>query len=101
MLPALITNNHVLDENILSQENSTIEINIKEDIHPKRINLNNRIKYTNKEYDITIIELKDQDEINNYLELDDIVIKGITHFENRNIDFVDKTVYIIQYPEAD
>ena len=35
---------------------------------------NNRIKYTNKEYDITIIELKKEDEINDFLELDELII---------------------------
>ena len=35
------------------------------------------MKYTNEEYDITIIEIKKEDNINNYLELDDILINDI------------------------
>ena len=35
----------------------------------KEIKLENRIKYTNKEYDITFIELKENDGITKFLEL--------------------------------
>ena len=41
----------------------------------KNIELDERIKYRNKEYDITIIELKEKDGINNYLEIDENIIK--------------------------
>ena len=54
MLPVFITNNHVINEKLLYEENSTIEVEIKE-FGVKTINLNNRMKYTNKDYDITII----------------------------------------------
>ena len=80
----LMTNNHVIDENI-----NEINIKIKEEKESRIINLNNRIKYTNKEYDITIIEMNEKDNINNYLELDDEL----------NEEYIDKTIYIIQYPE--
>ena len=39
----LITNNHIIDENI-----NEINIKIKEEKESRIINLNNRIKYTNK-----------------------------------------------------
>ena len=64
-LKVLITNNHVID---LNTEKITISINNESEI--KEINLNNRIKYTNQDYDITIIEIKEEDNVNNYLELD-------------------------------
>ena len=84
----LMTNNHVIDENI-----NEINIKIKEEKESRIINLNNRIKYTNKEYDITIIEMNEKDNINNYLELDDNI--GL------NEEYLDKTIYIIQYPESE
>ena len=46
------------------------------------------MKYTNKEYDITIIELKEKDNIKNYLELDDNIINDL------NEEYIDKTIYI-------
>ena len=48
MLPVFITNNH-----IINLKEDKIIIKIKEEKESLIINLNNRIKYTNKEYDIT------------------------------------------------
>ena len=73
MLSVFITNNHVINDKILYDNNLKININIEEENEIREINLNNRIKYTNEEYDITIIEIKEEDNINNYLELDDII----------------------------
>ena len=86
----LMTNNHIIDENI-----NEIKIKIKEEKRSRIINLNNRIIYTNKEYDITIIEMNKIDNINNYLELDDNIINEL------NEEYLDKTIYIIQYPESE
>ena len=88
-LKVLITNNHVISLDI---EKITISINNESEI--KEIDLNNRIKYTNKDYDITIIEIKEEDNINNYLKLDKKIMKeGINKTYNKN------SIYIIQYPE--
>ena len=103
MLKVLITNNHVINEDILYKEDSKITIYIKAEKNERKLNLNNRIKYTkNKdEYDITIIEIKEEDGINNYLELDDKIMNDIINNENENVDYKGKTFYIIQYPEGD
>ena len=101
MLSVFITNNHNIDEELLYKDNAIIEINIEEEINIKKLNLNNRMKYTNKEYDITIIEIKNEDEINNYLELDDNIINDIINNNNRNDKYKDKTIYIIQYPKGE
>ena len=74
MLPVFITNNHVIKEEILYKNNQNISIYIKCEKSERKINLNNRIKYTNIYYDITIIEILEKDHINNYLELDDKII---------------------------
>ena len=54
-LPVLITNNHVISD---FNNNNTFYYNYEY----KDILLKDRIKYTNKEYDITIIEIKDNKE---------------------------------------
>ena len=106
ILKVLITNNHVINEDILNKKDEEIEIYIKEESDMKKLNLNDRIKYTNsqKEYDITIIEIKEGDKINNYLELDDNIINDLVNNnsnKNKNVEYIDKTFYIIQYPEVE
>ena len=49
--------------------------------------------------DITIIEIKEEDNINNYLELDDNIINDIINNNNYNKEYINETIYIIQYPE--
>ena len=99
MLPVLITNNHIINNDTLNKKNIKIKIYIKEDEDVKEIILNKRMKYTNEEYDTTIIEIKKEDNINNYLELDDIIINDISNNINKNKEYINKTIYIIQYPE--
>ena len=101
MIPVLITNNHIIDDKILYKKDAKIQIDIKEKENIKYINLNDRLKYTNENYDITIIELKQEDYINNFLELDDIIINSVINDHNENKEYIDKTVYILQYPEGD
>ena len=74
MLPVLITNNHVIKKELLYKKDEKISIKIKEDEDFKKINLNSRMKYTDENYDVTIIEIQDKDEIKNYLELDDLIV---------------------------
>ena len=99
MLPVFITNNHIIDNEILYKNDIKIKIDIYDELDIKEIDLNNRIKYTNKEYDITIIEIKKEDKINNYLELDEIIINDIINNINKNKIYINETIYIIQYPE--
>ena len=101
MLSVFITNNHIINKELLYKENAIIEIDIQDENNIRKINLNNRKKYTNEEYDITIIEIKKEDEINNYLELDDNIINDIIGNINRNEKYIDKTIYIIQYPKGE
>ncbi len=65
--PVMITNNHILDEEILKKEKYVlIELNGLN----KNIQINdNRKIYTSKNYDITIIEIiPEKDNIFNFLE---------------------------------
>ena len=100
-LSVIVTNNHIINRETLYKNNAKVTIDIKTNSDLKELNLNNRMKYTNEEYDITIIEIKEKHEIKNYLELDDIVLNDILYEDNKNKEFIDKTVYIIQYPESE
>ena len=96
MLPVFITNNHLINEALLNQANLKIKLDIKEEENLKELVLNNRLKYTDEDYDITIIEIKQED---NYLELDDIIINDLLNNKNNNKEYINETIYIIQYPE--
>ena len=100
MLPVFITTHHILNEDILYKPNSKIAISIREDKKMKEIKLDNRKIYTNKEYDITIIEIKQEDGIKSFLELDDKILNDIIDKNNENDQYVDDTIYIIHYPES-
>ena len=100
MLRVLITNNHVINRDLLFQENARISIEIKKENDYKDLYLKNRIKYTNEEFDITIIEIKDEDKINGFLELDDALIKDIIMNSNNNNKFIEGTIYAMQYLEG-
>ena len=99
MLPVLITNNHIINENILYKKDENISIYIEEKGW-KKMDLKKRMKFTNIDFDTTIIEIKDRDEINNFLELDDIIIDDIINKIDKNDRLIDETLYIIQYPEG-
>ena len=94
-LPVLITNNHVLNENDINND-KIIDIMINNDV-VKKIKIDNlRKKYTDKNIDVTIIEIKpNKDGIDNYLEIDDIIKKEKEFIEQ---NFKKKSIYIMQYP---
>ena len=90
-IPVMITNYHVINNKYI-KENEKIVITINDDKENKTIELKNRIIYKNKEYDIIIIEIKENDGINNYMNID-------KRYLNNNINIIyDKSIYIIQYP---
>ena len=89
----LMTNYHVLDENYYN-ENNIFNLFINDDKDVKILNLKNERKaYFNEEYDLAMIELKEEDDINNYLELDDNLFKNEV-----NAFYEDLSIYTIQYP---
>ena len=84
----LITNNHIINEEII--KNKKI---IKVKLNDNKIKKDIKIKdfYTSIEYDTTIIEIEEEENIN-YLEIDDEIF-------DENIDLSNKSIYIIQYPK--
>ena len=102
LLDALITNNHVLNDEkfefghliTLSLNNGEKTINIKMDDERKR--------YTNEKLDITIIELKEIDGIKNFLTLDKRII-DLVNSDNTIINekfndlYENESIYILNY----
>ena len=93
LLPVLITNNHVLDP--FNLKINTIKITMEDDTIEIILVFNNsRIIYTNKDIDITIIEIKpDLDRINNFLDIDENIY-------NEKYNYSNKEIYILQYPKG-
>ena len=94
-LKVLITNNHLIDEEIL-KNNKELIIKLNDDKEERTLILNEKRKmYTNKDFDTTIIELlPEQDDLENiciFLELDELVLKN-------NPSAKKKSIYITQYP---
>ena len=90
-----ITNNHVINEKYLKEENEiTIKMNSEDKTDIKKINIKNRLYYTNEEQDITIIELKEKNQDNSYefLEFDDNILK------DDGLGYIGNSVYILHYP---
>ena len=97
LLPVLITCNHILGEKDL-MEGKEIKLEINNKIKKLSINNSRKIYTDEKNCDITIIELKpeDQFDINNLLEIEDDI------FNKEMLDnlYKNKTIYIIHYPEG-
>ena len=90
----LITSYQIINEFYTSQYNF-INLLLGDFNQQKIINLDpTRNIYFNKEYNTTIIELKEYDNINNYLELDDNLFVN-----NNNIQtlFENESIYILNY----
>ena len=98
LLPVLITNNHVLDEKDI-MVGKKFEFSLKNDELKFQIFFhNNRKAYTNKEYDITILELKPNDDGligYSFLEYDDNIF-----IDDPKKYYKKKTIYLIHYPNG-
>ena len=96
MLSVFITNNHTISKELLYKDSSIIDIDIEEEKNIKKLNLNNRMKYTNEEYE----EIKKEDKINNSFEIDDNIINDTINNINKNNNYISETISIIQYPKG-
>ena len=83
----LITNNHIINEEII-KNNNIIKVTLNDDKIKKDIKIKDY--YTSIKYDTTIIEIEDENI--NYLEIDDNIF-------DENINIYNKSIYIIQYPK--
>ena len=105
LLPVLLTNNHVIGQDDILY-NNYFSIYLNNDKKTKRIQLNNnRLMYTNEKLDITIIEIKDNDKINNkYLELDDEIMNYLKSNREDEFNYIcdiysNNSIYLINYPD--
>jgi ubiquitin-conjugating enzyme E2 D/E len=91
LLPVLISSNHAINESILNDDKNIIVLSFNDEKETKEIELNNRITFTNKQYDITFIEIKNNDGINNFFELEEDKNKTL---------YVGETIYMLHYPNS-
>ena len=95
-IPVLMTNYHVIDDNII-KENKNIIVTLDDDSEDKIIELDTSKKkiYTSDKYDTTIIEIKKgKEKINDFLDLDKNIFK-----EKPNL--CNESIYILHYPKND
>ena len=84
IIPVLITNYHIIDDNFL-ETNNEIKLFINFKKYVIKIDEYRKI-YSNLEieYDIMIIKLKPEDNINNYLEIDEKIFTNNIEYFNKN-----------------
>ena len=79
------------------KENQELNLSLNDEKETKSIDLSiERIIYFNKDYDITLIELKDEDKIKDYLELDDILFQ-----DNSELFYKNKSIYTVHYQNGE
>ena len=89
----LMTNYNFLNEKDF-KDNKKLNISLYDEKEIVEIELEQeRETYFNKEYDVTLIELRNEDNIKHYLELDDNLFQ-----DNQEIKYKDKSIYILHYP---
>ena len=95
-IKALLTNNHVLNEIDIAPGKS-INFTLNNDKIEIKIDIDqSRKTYTNQKFDITIIEIKEKDNLSqdSFLEVDKQI------FEGKPKDFSKKPVYLLHYPKG-
>ena len=97
-LPVLITNNHILNEEDIGN-NQIIEFSINNDSIKKTIVIDSlRRTYTSRESDTTFIEVKEKDnlDLNSFLEIDYDLYE-----EMPNERYSQKSIYLLYYPNCE
>ena len=93
-IKVLITNYHIINDEYLKDKNK-LKVYVNEEYKIISINENSIIYLSdNKKYDIIIIRIN-EDEINNYLEIDENIFKS-----NSELAYNNEQIYILHYPNA-
>ena len=94
-MPSLITNNYIVDDNII-KESQIINVSLNDDKEYKKIKIyNNKKIYIDKKNKMTIIEIIPEiDEITNFLEIDENIF-------NNSQNLLDENIYIIHYQKSE
>ena len=98
-LKVLMTANHLINEEFI-KNNDFIKIKSINNKNKLKIKLKDKITFTDKEYDITIIEINKKDKIKYFLKLDERIIDEIVENKYENNDFINETLYITHYPNS-
>ena len=96
LLPALITNNHVLNEkDIIEGQIINFSLNNEKLLYKIMIGKDRKV-YTSREYDITIIQIMPNDglDITSFLDIDERIFHGTEIFSKIS-------VYLIHYPKGE
>jgi len=88
-MKAFTTNIHILNEEFLNENNKIIYYTHKDEKWEINLELN-RSKATNKELDFTIIEIIEEDNILNYLEINEYI---------NSKEYKDSKNFCYQYPK--
>jgi len=98
-IPFLITNNHIINEEIENNAKVTISFNNEEIFRDILID-KSRITLTNKDLDFTIIEIKNKDNINldNILEIDENIMISEKYINKK---YTDESIYSLHYPKGE
>ncbi len=92
-----VTNYHVIDE-VYVKNNNVIKISFNDEQEFKSILLDkNRMKYFSKQYDVTMLEVKDCDEIDDtkFIETDEYLFA-----KDLKENYKGKTIYSLQYKDV-
>ena len=91
-IKVFMTSNHFLNEKDFG-ENKKLNLSLNDEKETKTIGLSiERKTYFNKDYDIALIELKDEDKIKDYLELDDNLFQ-----DNSEKIYKNQSIYLLNY----
>ena len=91
---ALLTNNHILNEDTIKLGS---KIEIEHNKEKKDIEITkNRFTCTNEEYDYTCIKVFENDNFNNYFEIDDNI-----DTDNPDEQYKDQGIMMVQYPNLE
>jgi hypothetical protein len=96
-MKVLMTNNHVLNANAI-KPGKTVKFSINNDNKYYNILIDkSRKAYTNESYDVTIIEIKEKDKINekSFFDLDRQIFE-----ENSDEIFRNTQIYLLHYPKG-
>ena len=94
LIPVLITNYHIINDDILEKEKK-LKLYVNDIC--KLININKKRKIyssLNDEYDIMIIKLKEEDDIKDYLEIDPNIFN-----KNWETIYKNELIYLLHFPK--
>ena len=97
-LQVLITNYHIIDKSYIEKNNKiSFSLNSGKYFYNIPIDKSRIINFYEKPIDITLIEIKEDDNIKNvsYLELDEEIF-----LDNPNNIYKNKTIYLLHYPKG-